>query len=38
MTTIMRLARVSRTYGTGSIQVHALRAIDLVIDEGDFAP
>ena len=33
---IIDLRRVTKVYGTGQAQVHALRGIDLTIDAGDF--
>ncbi|PWJ25080.1 putative ABC transport system ATP-binding protein [Branchiibius hedensis] len=34
--TILALRGVTKTYGTGDLQVHALRGIDLEVPEGDF--
>ena len=33
---MLLLREVSKTYGAGDIAVHALRGVDLVIEEGDF--
>ena len=32
----LALSRVAKTYGTGDIEVHALRGIDLTVERGDF--
>ena len=33
---IITLQNVSKTYGEGEIAVHALRGVDLTIEQGDF--
>lgn len=32
----LKLAEVTKTYGMGDVQVHALRGVDLVVDEGEY--
>ncbi|HEY8370932.1 MAG TPA: ATP-binding cassette domain-containing protein, partial [Thermodesulfobacteriota bacterium] len=36
MTPLIRLLGVTKVYGTGAAAVHALRGVDLDIDEGEF--
>ena len=36
MAPLIRLLRVTKVYGTGAAAVHALRGVDLDIDEGEF--
>ena len=35
-TAILSLRGVTKTYGSGELEVHALRGIDLDVPEGDF--
>jgi putative ABC transport system ATP-binding protein len=35
MTAMLELRRVSRVYGSGPTQVHALREVDLAVDGGE---
>ena len=35
MTAVLELRRVSKVYGSGPTEVHALRAVDLVVNAGE---